>query len=433
MTSLCRCLAVPAALLALAAAFTWSDWSAPVQWTPDGLFYEAQAHELTGTPAAAARQQVFFGPLGRSVSDSTRRLQDRRWIAFAAPFYRRRWVVPALSDVVRPLFGSRALLIVSLLGYAACGLLAYALARRRFGVLPAAAAGAFVLWYPPLREWAAYPLTDSMGVATLFLALLAANWSLSGRRIRVAGWAASVLLVSFTRDTAVIAVGAALMLAVVRRTRRAALVAAAGVAAALPAPLLFGAPLRTTLAFTFSGNRIPAQDSWSFVFDRYGAFVHWMLATDFPFASSGRITFVLLLLVALLALRPASTSQVRRVWALAVAFATAFIAFSATLVGPLQLFAFDVLPMGILLVVAVLPLFLAAPGRDPFFAAARGGALASIAYLFVLPQYTDLRLALVVLPFAALGAARAVELVREAVPQRGVNDATSIPKYVGAS
>lgn len=427
-------LAVPFALVALAIAFSWRDWTAPVQWTPDALFYEAQAHELEGTPTAQARRAVFFGPLGRSTPNPAQRLQNAEWIAYSAPFYRRRWVVPAASDAVRPLFGTRSLLVVSLLGYVLAGLLAYVLARHRFGVLPAAAAGAFTLWYPPMRQWAGYPLTDSMGVATLLLALLAAQWALRGRALRIGAWAASVLLVAFTRDSAVIAVAAAVAAALVLRTRRAFAVAAAGVAAALPAPLLFGAPLRTTLAFTFSGNGIPPHDSWSFVFARYGTFVRWMLRTDFPFASSLRIVAVLVGIVVLLALRPEAGSPLRRWWSAALGVASAFVAIAAVLVAPLQLATFaDPVPAGILLIAAVLPLFVRAGDRDPFLMLARGGAVGAVAYLFLLPQYTALRLALVVLPFAALGVARAVDLARAPSPQRGVNDAVSIPKYVGAS
>jgi hypothetical protein len=427
-------LAVPLALVAVAVAFSWSDWSGPVRWTPDALFYEAQARELAGTPAAQARHDVFFGRLGRSTPDAGPRLQDTRWIAFAAPFYRRRWVVPAASDALRPLVGPRSLLVVSLLGYVLSGLLAYALARRRFGVVPAAAASAFTLWYPPLRQWASYPLTDSMGVATLLLALLTAHWALRGRRARVAAWAASVLLVAFTRDAAVIAVAAAVAAALVLRTRRAFAVAAAGIAAALPAPLLFGAPLRTTLAFTFDGNQVPPHTSWSFVLDRYGTFVRWMFQTDFPFASSLRTVAVLLGIVVLVAVRPARESPLRRPWAAALALATAFVAAAAVLVAPLRLATFaDPVPTGILLLVSVLPLFVGLRDRDPYLALARGGAAGAIAYLFLLPQYTALRLALVVLPFAALGVARAVDLVRSPAAQRGVKEAVSIPKYVGAS
>ncbi|HZT91189.1 MAG TPA: hypothetical protein VFA05_04035 [Gaiellaceae bacterium] len=429
-----RRFAAPAALAVLAVALSWSHWTGAVQWTPDGLFYESQARELVGTPAQQARHDVFFGALGRSVADPAHRLQDPRWIAFAARFYRRRWVVPALSDVLRPLFGVRSLLIVSLLAYVASGLLAYALARRRFGVAASAAAGAFTLWYPPLRSWAAFPLTDSSGVAALLLALLACERALHGPRRRVAVWTAAVLLVAFTRDTAVIAAAAGLAVAAVHRTRRAAAIGAAGVLAALPAPLLFGAPLRATLAFTFSGNQVPVVDTWHSVLHAYPTFVRWMFETDFPFASSMRVDAVLVGLVALLAVKPSGEAPLRRVWTAAFVVTAGFVAVAAVLVSPLQLATFaDPVPAGVLLIGAVLPLFLTPRSRDPFLALLRGGALASVAYLFLLPQYTALRLALVVLPFAALGVARAVELARAAAPQRGVNEAVSIPKYVGAS
>jgi hypothetical protein len=399
-------------LVLIALAFSWSHWTAQPQWTPDGLFYEAQARELAGTPAETARQEVFFGPLAKAASGMSGRLEDRAWVDYAAPFYRRRWVVPAMATALRPAVGSRALEIVSLLGYVLSGLLVYGLARRRFSVGISFAAGAFALWFPPLRLWAGHPLTDTMGVAALALAFTAAWWALHGTRSRLLLWAGSVLLLSFTRDTAAIAVVGAVWLALAKRSRRAVALACTAVATAAPALLLFGAPLRKTMAFTFSKNTIPTDSSWHYIFHQYGPFVRMMVDFDFPFRSATAVTGGLLAVVALLALRPTASPMLYRLRQVALTLLVSFLGIAVLFVAPLQLPSWpDPVPSGILLIAALLPLFLPAEG-DEFITLLRGGALGAVGYLFLLPQWTELRLPLVVLPFAAIGVARGISLAR---------------------
>jgi hypothetical protein len=414
-------------LALLALAFSWNHWAASPQWTPDGLFYEAQARELTGTSAPDARRQVFFGSIATAASDTSGRLEGSAWVEYAAPFYRRRWVVPALGAALHPVVGNRALETVSLLGYVLSGLLVYGLARRRFSVGLAFAAGAFALWFPPLREWAGHPLTDTMGVATMALAFTAASWALYGRRSRLLLWAASVLLLSFTRDTAVIAVMAAICLAIARRSRRTAALACTAIVTATPALLLFGAPLRQTMAFTFSDNKIPIDTSWHYIFHQYGTFLRLMIDFDFPLRSSVAVSSVLLAAVALLAFRPAASSMLYRFRQATLALLVSFLGVAALFIAPLQLARWpDPVPFGILLIVALLPLFLPADG-DQFIALIRGGALGAVGYLFLLPQSTELRLPLVVLPFAAIGVARAVSLARSSGAQIVVPRPTGRP------
>jgi hypothetical protein len=409
-------LAPAVGLVLIALSFSWSHWAAPTRWTPDGLFYESQARELTGTPAATARQEVFFGPRAKSAYDTSGRLDGGAWVEYAAPFYRRRWVVPALAATLRPAVGSRALQIVSLLGYVLSGLLVYLLARRRFTRAISFGAGAFALWFPPLRLWSGYPLTDTMGVATLALTFAAAYWALHGRGSRLLLWASSVLLLSFTRDTAAIAVAGAVWFTVAARSHRSVALALTGIAAATPTLLLFGAPLRQTMAFTFSKNTIPTDASWHFIVHQYGTFVGMMLDFDFPFRSTAPVTTVLLSVVALLALRPEAASRLYAARQVALALVAAFLGIAALLVAPLQLPSWpDPVPFGILLVAALLPLFLPADG-DAFITLIRGGALGAVGYLFLLPQPTGIRLPLVLLPFAAIGIARGLSLVRN--PQR---------------
>jgi hypothetical protein len=251
-----------------------------------------------------------------------------------------------------------------------------------------------------------------MGVAAMALAFTAATWALRGHRARLAVWASSVLLLSFTRDTAAIAVAGAVWLAIAKRSRRTIALACTGVAAAAPAPLFFGAPLRETMAFTFSENWIPTDTSWHFIFHQYGRFVGLMVDFDFPLRSSAPVTAALLAIVALLALRPAASSLLHRFRQGSLALLVLSLGMVALFVAPLQLPSWpDPVPFGILLIAALLPLFLPANG-DEFITLVRGGALGAVGYLFLLPQPTGLRLPLVVLPFAAIGIARAISLAR---------------------
>ncbi len=64
-------LAPAVGLVLIALSFSWSHWNAPTRWTPDGLFYESQAREVTGTPAVTARHDVFFGPLAKAAYDTS--------------------------------------------------------------------------------------------------------------------------------------------------------------------------------------------------------------------------------------------------------------------------------------------------------------------------------------------------------------------------
>jgi hypothetical protein len=84
--------------------------------------------------------------------------------------------------------------------------------------------------------------------------------------------------------------------------------------AAFAAATLFGAPLRTTMASTFSENRIPADSSWSFVLDHYWYFARTMISTDFPVLDCLPLVAASLGAIALLAIPPgaARTSRLRR-------------------------------------------------------------------------------------------------------------------------
>ncbi|MFL5953201.1 MAG: hypothetical protein ACJ76I_03725 [Gaiellaceae bacterium] len=399
-----------AALVALIAgiglALSFGAWTGPVRWTPDALFYEAQSREIAGADARTARHHVFSGPIGRSVFHAADRVGDPRWVEYAAPFYRRRWVAPIAAATLRPAFGARSLTAVSVLGYVLCGLAAFLVLRRRFGSVTAFATALAVLAFDPLRAWSAYPLSDSLGVATLFMAIYAGCRAQTGSRWRIAVWAAAVCLLAFTRDVAAIPALAAVVFALTARTRRALAVAASGAVATLVPALLFGAPLRSTMAFTFSENTVPAHDTWGFVLHRYGHYVWSMIYTDFPVLDCLPLVAASLGALALLAL-PAGTrrsARVRRRFAAALVIA---IGLDLVLYDRLQIYGMP-LPPGVMLLIGLVPLFVPAGPPDTLVRFARGGAIAALAYLLVLPEYTDLRLGLVLLPFAAVGTARAI-------------------------
>lgn len=381
------------AVVAVGVAFAHAAWTGPVRWTPDSLFYEAQAREIAGASPAAAREAVFVQGPGRTLADPDHRFGDARWIAASSPFYQRRWVVPVAAAAARPLFGLRSLEIVSLLGYLLSGALVFVLARRRFGLGPSLGAALAVLWFPAFRVWSFHPLTDSAGVAGLTACLIAGAHALRRpSRLSIALWMVAVALLALTRDAAAIPALAMTAYAFAERTRAAAVTATAGVVAALPAPLLLGAPLRRTMAFTFSGNRVPTNDSWTFVSHRYATFAGRMLRSDFPLAADWPLTVLLLTAVVLLAVPRIPHRRPLAVLALVAAAVAAPHA------------------AGVLLVVAVVPLFAPTHADDTLVRLGRMGALAAAAYLFVLPEYTQLRLALVLLPFAALGVARAAAM-----------------------
>jgi hypothetical protein len=236
------------------------------------------------------------------------------------------------------------------------------------------------------------------------LTLLAGWWALGGPRWRLGVWAASILLLSFSRDAGLVAVAAAAWVAVAERGKRSVALAGTGLVAALPAPLLFGAPFRQTMAFTFGGNRIPEDDSWHFVGSQYVRHVKWMIRDEFPVQSHLLVTGCLLALIAIAVARPSSpvAAQVRRATLAAGLLAVVVL---GVFVAPLQLEAFpDPLPTGIILLLGVAALFI---GRgDTLAHLLRGGAVGAIGMICLLPEYTAGRLSLVLLPFATMGSAR---------------------------
>src|SRR3954452_15320588 len=156
---------VVAALAALLAGLTvLSVLSAirnPVQWSPDGLYYEARMLELRGVDKQTALHDVFTGPISAKLrAKDPAHTGNARWVAYNEPFYERRLSVPLAGALLYPVAGARSLLYISVAGYIAATLALFALLLLRFRPWIAASVTAATILLPPLREHSAFPLTD---------------------------------------------------------------------------------------------------------------------------------------------------------------------------------------------------------------------------------------------------------------------------------
>jgi hypothetical protein len=259
--------------------FVAVHWSDSYQWKPDSLFYEAQLLRVQGTPKSEALQRVFSGPLAaprvrqelRDTPPARRTVASPAWVRYSERFYDRRWLVPALAAAVEPALGTNALRGVSLAGYVLAGLAIFALLRLRFRPWTCAVVALATLALGPLRYWSLLPLTDSFGVALETAALATAVLSLRRPRVWLPFFALTMLALSFTRDATIVILAGLAWVALRRRTETAVATLVTGIVAALPAPLLFGAPARELLAYTLNQFQPPADPSWGFIRSRYVA------------------------------------------------------------------------------------------------------------------------------------------------------------------
>ena len=332
-------------LVAVAIVVTAGSWGATTRWHPDALFYEAQLLEVQGVDERVALERVLSSPLADGVSA----VHDPEWVDYNRDFYRRRWVVPALGAAVEPVFGTDSLQLVSLIGYVLVGPALFLLLRRRFGPFVSATAALVCIGLPSLRFWSAQPLTDSFALTLEAVGLLAAVLVLDRGPRWLALWAATVLALGFTRDATLVLVVAAAWVALVQRSRRALALLATGVVAAMPAPLLLGAPLQKSLALVVNGFVLPDDTSWSFIARKYPKAL-WRVAAD-DFDSLTRST-------------------------------------------PLT---------GVVVVLALVALFALRRGRDPYFSLVRAAAVGCAAMIVLQPNPTGLRLELVRRPTTRRG------------------------------
>jgi hypothetical protein len=380
-------LAATAVLLVLGLAVAVPHLWSKVLWSPDGLFYEAQTREVRGEGQDAALRTVFDGPLAArpkereaAVRPDKKRIANPEWVAYSAPFYRRRWTVPVAAAALIPVAGGdRALEDASLIGLALLGPLLFWLLRSAFPVVPSTLAAGFCVLLPPVLSLAPHPGTDYAGLALLVASLIAllridpdgeakrradgGSAALDGgaaddRRpwFAMPAWVVLLLVLAFTRDEVAVALTGAAALAFVRRSRRLWLAFGLGIVAYLPPLLLFKVPLRENLAYVLNDYRVPTDTSWSHILSAYPGALGEVLHDDLRYPLETAI--------------PALTIAMEVVFVAGVAF-----------------------------------LFWRHRPLPDLVAVARGTLLGAVATILLSVNYTDFRLELVFVPAAAVGLA----------------------------
>ncbi len=368
---------IAVALLVCAIAGLAIKWAPNAVWTSDALFYQARVLEIRGESKDDALREVWEGPLSASfrAADSrrppgTRVLADPRWVPETARLTERRWTTPLLGAAVYPIFGVDSLEAVSVVGSLAFALLLYTLLRMRFSPLPCFAGVAACLAWPALR-WAFLPLTDAWGLAIVTLTFVIAiryldSWSPGW----VVAWVAAILVLSVTRELTLVPVMGAAAVALVHRSRQAALLAASGMVAAFPAQLLLGTSLPWTLAYAFNGNRVPGDSSWGFVFSHYPSALETGIRHSLDYLLS------------------ANPAYLESAWPLA--------------------------PFTVPLLIGLVVVVIASSDRslDPFLPFMQGALLGGVALFLILPVFQELRYQYPLLPVAAAGIAITTDGIR---------------------
>jgi hypothetical protein len=339
---------------------------APTRWRdPDALFYQAQVLEVRGASQTAALRTVFEGPLAnlrRTIERSYHRTHphapyhvlSRRWIDYTAPYFRRRWTVPALAAAIQPLAGTESLRLVSEIGYLLLAPLLFLLLRLRFRLALSFAVALIFSLLPLLRDRVVDPMTDIFSVALETACLLSAHLVRRHGYRWLPLWFLTIAALAFTRDAAVIPLAGLAWLTIRHKSRSAALMLATGIPlAALPA-LLFGASYRRTLAYTFSGSNPPsaAHATWGYLMRRFSPELLSMMKEQARYAVHDPLTAALLV------------------------------------TGLLVLYG--------------------ARGQSSYLSLIRGSGIAAIALIYSVPQLdTSLRLVIPIVPIAAVGFAEA--------------------------
>ena len=378
-----RDLLVVIALLAFGIALVLPYTGPGVRWAPDSLFYLAQKRELQGESRADALREVFASDgaaelkRGESgLAPALRRIDNPAWQTYSSRFYRRRWTVPILAAALQPVVGERSIEDPSLIGWALLAPLLYLLLRRRFGPGASAAVSVFCTVLPPVFHVGPVPSTDLLALSLLIAALIAAWQARLAGLAWLAPWAALVLVLSFTRDATIVLIAATAWLALRERSRRSAAILATGVLASLPAPLLFAAPVRENLAYTFNGYRIPPDSSWSFVLGEYPHRIATVFKYDLEY--------------------PRETAV------------------------PVLAFV-----MGVIVLAGLVTLYLRSERDDPFLLLARGAGLGALVTVMIAANHSNGRLELVFIPSIAAGLGVVVEQLSSW--QQARRRATAVP------
>jgi hypothetical protein len=276
-------------LAALACVAVWPKFQDPVSWSPDGLYYQARLLEIRGVDKSAALKQVFQGPISADLrARDPLHTGSPSWVKYNEPFYERRVSVPLAGAALYPVAGNRSLLYLSLAGYVASILALFGLLLLRFRVAVATVVTLATIFLPPLIKNSGIPLTDSWGLALELVALGAAMLTLDRGLRWLPLWVVSIGVLAFTRDSTWIPLLAAGWCAVRYRTRVPVALFASGIAAALPALLLFRTPVRDLLALLVNNSEPSSDTSWSFIARHYPGALLDLIRSDGGFLRRGQ-------------------------------------------------------------------------------------------------------------------------------------------------
>jgi len=337
----------------------------------DALFYEAQTEELEGATAQEGRQEWFSGPEASAAAvdedepEDKVRVLDPDWVEYSAQFYRRRWVVPAMAAAVDPVAGDERLRVVSAAGYLLIGPLLFLLLRLRFSPRTSLLVAAACILLPPVIDFCTDRGVDSWGLALEAASMLFLALAVERDLVWVVPFGIAMAVLAFTRDNTLAPLaGIALLLwrqrADLGARRRNLALTATGLAASLPAPLIFGTPLRDQLAYAIDAFDVPTDTSWGYIVTHYPNAAAHVGYYDLRYVVEHAFSWV----------------------------ATPFLAVMlAGLAGSLWV------------------LLRHAPREDPYFTLAQGAFLGGLALLIVAVNYQSYRLELIWLPCVAGGAA----------------------------
>ena len=292
---------IAAALVALSCLAVWPAFHDPVEWTPDALYYQARVLELRGEDNTV--DKVFEGPLAADLrTRDPGHTGNKTWVDYNEPFYERRVAVPLAAAALYPVTEERSLLDLSLVGYIAAVLALFGLLLLRFRITVAATVAAGAALLPPLTHHSSFPLTDSWGLALEIVALGAAILALERGLGWLPLWIGAIALLSFTRDSMWIPILAVGWCALRSRSRTPVTLFATGVAAALPALLLFSTPVRDLLALLVNDSEPSADTSWGFIIGHYPGALVELLRANVGFLRRGEWYTALFLVGGVLAL-----------------------------------------------------------------------------------------------------------------------------------
>ncbi len=210
--------------------------------------------------------------------------------------------MPLAAAAIYPAAEERSLLYLSLAGYVAAVLALFGLLLLRFRLVVAAAVTAAAALLPPLTTHSSFPLTDSWGLALETVALGAAILSLRRGLAWLPLWIGAIAVLAFTRDSTWIPILAVGWCALRYRSRVPVTLFATGIAAALPALLLFSTPVRDLLALLVNDSEPSTDTSLGFIAGHYPGAVVELVRANVGFLRRGEWYTALFLVGGVLAL-----------------------------------------------------------------------------------------------------------------------------------